>query len=170
MKIICGNRGQMRIIEVIISLFIIVAALSFTSLLSIAPTSPKYEATELEKLGYNVLHDLDEQGLLPRFVYSSEWQNLTSALRVTLPISIYFNLTVYKIERTAVNGAVVDNYVAINSGSNGLIQYGDNSAFLSSKDVASVTYGVVGYTTKISQTNFQTNYSPRVLVLELTRG
>ncbi len=160
----------MRVIEVIIALFIIVAALSFANLLSIAPTSPKYEATELEKLGYNVLHDLDKQDLLPRFVYNSEWQNLTAALRVTLPINVYFRLTVYSISRTTVNGITNCTYVVANDEPSDSIQYGDGNAFSISKSISSVTYGVVGYPHQVSQVQFEAEYSPRVVVLELTRG
>jgi hypothetical protein len=164
------SQGQMRVIEVIIALFIIVVAISFANFLSIAPTSPKYEATELQKLGYNVLHDLDKQDILPRFVYGSEWQNLTAALRVTLPINVYFRLTVYRIERTTLDGATTANYVAVNNGPNDWIQYGDSNIFSLSKDVASITYGVVGYPAQISQMQFEAEYSPRILILELSRG
>lgn len=142
-----GKKGQMRIIEVILASFIIVFALSFANILAITPTSPKYEATELEKLGYNVLHDLDKQGLLPRFVYREEWGNLTAALRVSLPLDVYFNVSIYYSDGTKVNHEP--------------IFYGDTATFATSKNVASVTYGVVGY---------QTNYDPRILTLQLTRG
>ncbi len=161
-----ANRGQMRVIEVIIALFIIVAALTFANLLSISASSPNYEATELQKLGYNVLHDLDQQNLLPRFINGSEWANLTAALRVTLPLDVYFQLTVYKIERTATaDGGISNNYVVANSGPLNEIRYGDSSAFSSSKDVASVTYSLVGYPTTTKST-----YSPSVLILQLIRG
>ncbi len=155
----------MRVIEVIIALFIIVAALTFANLLSITPSSPSFKATELQKLGYNVLHDLDQQNLLPRFVYCGEWENLTAALRVTLPLDVYFQLTVYKMEPTPTDGGLNNNYVVVNSGAQDEIRYGESSAFSSSTDVASVTYGLVGYPTPTEST-----YSPRVLILQLTRG
>lgn len=160
-----SKRGQMRAIEVIIALFIIVAALCFADLLSITVSSRKYESIELEKLGYNVLHDLDKQGLLPRFVYQSEWANLTAALKVSLPLNVYFNMTVYKMEKTTVDGATVCNYIPVNSGISGEICNGDSTAFSDTKDVASVTYGVVGYTNQVNA-----KYDPKILILEIARG
>ena len=152
-----GNKGQMRIIEVILASFIIVFALSFANIFAITPTSPKYEATELEKLGYNVLHDLDEQGLLARFVYYEEWDNLKAALRVTLPLDVYFNMTVYDLRGAKINDVT--------------IFYGDSETFTNSKNIASVTYGLIGYP-KCNQTtgNYQAIYDPRILILQLARG
>jgi hypothetical protein len=141
---------------VILASFVIVFALSFANILAIVPTSPKYEATELEKLGYNVLYDLDKQGLLPRFVYNGEWENLTAALRVSLPLDVYFNMTIYYVNGTKV--------------AHQQIFYGDITTFAISKNVASVTYGLAGHLIKINATQYEANYDPRILILQLTRG
>ncbi len=154
--------GQMRVVEVIIALFIIVFALSFANLLSITPSSQKYESTDLEKLGYNVLHDLDKQSLLPRFVYNPEWSNLTSALRVSLPLGVYFNVSVCRLDTTVSGDA---NYVSLAPMFSYV--YGDEDIFQVSKDVASVTYCLTGYATG-SSVDYQ--YLSRVVILELTRG
>jgi len=147
------NKGQMRVIETILASFIIVFALSFVNIFAITPTSPKYEVTELEKMGYNVLHDLDKQGLLARFVYTEppEWDNIKAALRVTLPLDVYFNMTVYDLHDTKVNNAT--------------IFYGDPEAFSTSKNIASVTYGLIGYPKRN-----EAIYNPRMLILQLARG
>jgi hypothetical protein len=161
-----SKRGQMRVIEVILALFIIVFALSFANVFSVTPSSPKYQYTELEKLGYNVLHDLDQQGLLPRFVYDSEWSNITAALRVSFPINVYFNLTVYRVEKIGAADSFEYQYNSLNDKSaDGEIFYGEPAAFSSSADVASVTYSMVGPVNRSA-----TNYDPRVLILSLTRG
>lgn len=150
------SKGQMRIIEVILASFIIVFALSFANIFASTPTSPKYEATELEKLGYNALHDLDDQGLLPRFVYNEEWENLTSALRVLLPTGVYFNATVYDLNRNALNDLP--------------IFYGDPGTFATFKNIASITYGLVGSPTRYNATYYEAKYVPRILTLQLLRG
>lgn len=154
MKMKNHNKGQMRVVETILASFIVVLALAFTNIFATTPASQQYEATELEKLGYNVLHDLDDQGLLPRFVYNAEWSNLISALRVTLPPDVYFNLTVYNL-----NSARLDD---------GSVLYGDPLTLTTSKHVASITYGLAGYATQINPP--QAVYEPRVVVLQLTRG
>jgi len=150
------NKGQMRIIEVILASFVIVFALSFANTFSSTPTSSTYQATELEKLGYNALHDLDDQGLLPRFVYNGEWENLTSALRVLLPLDVYFNTSIYNL-----NGNILNNVP---------ISYGDPAIFASSNNLASVTYGLVGHSTRFNSTYYEAMYIPRVLTLQLVRG
>ncbi len=151
-----GLKGQMRVIEVILASLVIVFALSFANILAIVPTSPKYEATELEKLGYNVLHDLDKQGLLPRFVYKEEWENLTAALRVTLPFDVSFNMTVYNLDGIKINDKP--------------IFYGEITTFTISKNVASVTYGLVGYAERGEKGEYMAKYDPRILILQLSRG
>lgn len=139
----------MRVIEAIMASLLIVFAVVFVDLFAAAPASPKYEAGELEKIGFNVLHDLDEEGLLGRFVSKEppEWANLTSALAASLPTDVYFNLTAYD---TA--GHVVNNVP---------ISYGTTRVFTNSTYVASVTYVVPGYLRL---------YRPRVLILQLVRG
>jgi hypothetical protein len=142
------RRGQMRVIEAIMASLLIVFAVVFVDLFAVTPVSPKYESGELEKIGFNVLHDLDEQELLSRFIGNGEWANLTSALAASLPTDVYFNLTVYDMA-----GAVVN--------ANSPIGYGTSRVFSNSTYVASVTYVVPGY---------QRLYRPRVLVLQLVRG
>jgi hypothetical protein len=45
-----GGEGQMRIIETILSSFVIIAALAFMNTMAINPPSLRYEAGDLEKL------------------------------------------------------------------------------------------------------------------------
>jgi len=149
------NKGQIRVLETILASFIIMVALTFVNIFATTPSSPKYEATELQKVAYNVLHDLDEQGLLPRFVYKGEWENLRAALRVTLPSDVYFNMTVYDLHNTRLDDAT--------------IFYGDSQMFSTSKNIASITYGLVGSATKIGAA-YQAIYEPRIVILQLTRG
>ena len=150
------KKGQMRVVEVILASFIITFALSFANILAITPTSPRYKLTELQKMGYNVLHDLNKQGLLAQFVYKNEWENLEAALRVLLPLDVYFNLTVYDLQGNKIN--------------NQTIFYGTTESFQNSENIASITYGLPGYPTPINNTYYQANYDPTILLLQLTRG
>jgi len=147
MKITNNLKGQMRVVETILASFIILFALAFVNMLAVTPSSITYEATELEKIGHNVLHDLDEQRLLGRFIFYHEWSNFTAALMVSLPPDVYFNLTVYDSRGNVVNSVP--------------IRYGDPEVFTTASMVASVSYGVPGY---------QTNYDPRIIILQLVRG
>jgi len=153
MRLRFDRRGQMRVVETIMASVIIIFAIAFIDLFAATPVSPKYESSELEKIGYNVLHDLDEQRLLARFVRNEDWKNLTAALAASLPTDVYFNLTVYDVAGRVVN---IDAFGRVVN-----IGYGSSRVFASSSYVASVTYVVPGY---------QSVYRPRVLVLQLVRG
>lgn len=156
MKMKNKNKGQMRVLEAILASFIIIVALSFVNFFAVNPSSQKYEASDLEKSAYNALHDLDLQGLLARFVYNEEWENLTAALSVVLPSDSYFNLAVKDL-----NGVTINDVP---------ISYGDNSIFEKSKAVSSVTYALVDFPSKIAPFGSNSNYLPRLLSLQLVRG
>jgi hypothetical protein len=153
MRRLKNTKGQMRVIETIISSFIIVAALSFVSILAANPTSPGYEMTDLEKTGYSALHDLDQQGLLTPLVYNQNWTDLRTILKITMPNDVYFNMTVYNTDG-------LKDGLSLNNSPGSQILYGDLSTFSEAKNIASITYCLVG----------ETEYDPRILVLQLTRG
>lgn len=140
------TKGQIRLVEALLASFIILVAITFLNVFAATPLSPTYESSNLEKMGNNVLHDLDEKRLLSRFVYNEDWGTLTMALMVSLPPEIYFDLTVYYSNWTVVNDETM--------------LYGDIEVFETSSYIASVTYIVPGY---------QTDYDPRILVLQLVR-
>lgn len=150
MGMIRSSKGQMRVIEVILSSLVIVSAITFVNIFAILPSSPKYEISDLEKMGHNVLHDLDEQRLLGRFVYNeTEWGELALALMIYLSPDVYFDLTIYDSQGTLIN-------------QNFAIRYGSPpQVFTTSNSIASVSYIIPGQ---------QTEYNPRILVLQLVRG
>jgi hypothetical protein len=151
MRTIRNAKGQMRVIETILASFIIFSALTFVNIFAVLPSSPKYEISDLEKMGHNVLHDFDEQGLLSRFVYNkTEWGELTLALTIFLPPDVYFELTIYDAHE---QGTVINQ--------NFPIRYGAPEAFAASNSTASVSYVIPGQ---------QAEYKPRILVLQLVRG
>jgi hypothetical protein len=105
-------------------------------------------------MGYSVLNDLDQQGILAPKVYQPlEWSDLKTALRLTLPVDVYFNLTicnlVYEWDGTSLH--------KITS-----IVYGDSTTFSDANNVASVSYSLIGAP--------EYGYEPRLLVLQITRG
>jgi len=159
MKIFGNTNGQMRVIESVLASFIIMFAITFANTFAVTPQSSTYEVGDLEKLGHNALHDLDEQRLLSRFVYSqSEWStNFTVALRISLPSDVYFDLKIYDS-----NGSLLNSNVPI--------RYGDFRVFSDSGSVASVTYCIVGYSKFDPATGSQVEYEPRTLILLLVRG
>ncbi len=144
------NRGQMRIIETILAAIIIASALFFVNFFSANPRSSSYEVDDLEQMGYSVLLDLDQNGILAPMVYQSKWTDLRTALKLTLPVDVYFNLTVYRLDGDLLSK--VDN---------DKIRSDDLTILSDAKNVASVSYGLIG-TSDV--------YNPRLLMLQITRG
>jgi hypothetical protein len=143
----------MRVVEVILASFIIVGAMSFVNFLAVSPKSPGYEVTDLEKLGYSALIDLDQQGVLVPLVYEQRWSDLRTILRITIPNDVYFNLKIYTLSGLNLGST-------LNSAPDSQILYGDLAIFSDAKNIASITYTLAG----------ETDYDPRVLVLQLSRG
>ena len=150
----------MRVIEVLLAAVIIISALSFVTAFSSTPTTPGFEVADLEKMGYSALLDLDNQGLLAPMVYNKPlWDDLRLSLKITLPVDVYFNLKVYDPSS--------DPWTNVNA--NNRIMYGQEETFSSSKNIATVSYVLVGYRTGTTG-NFNAQYTPRILILQLTRG
>lgn len=153
MRSLRNTKGQMRVIETILAAFIILGALSFVNFMAASPTSPRYEMTDLEKMGYSALIDLDQQGVLIPLVYNERWSDLRTILKLTMPNDVYFNMTIYTLSGLKLNEK-------LNSSPDSQILYGDMSTFSEAKNIASITYSIVG----------ETEYDPRVLLLQLSRG
>jgi len=146
----------MRVIEVIIASFIVISALSFLSMFAITPHTSQLEVNDLEKTGYSLLLDLDNQGILAPMIYGNQESDLHTALKITLPVDVYFRLTVYDTNWSKIE--------SIND-----VVYGDETTFSSSESIASVSYILNGYKNG-TPGDFTSEYEPRILVLQLTRG
>ncbi|MCW4031401.1 MAG: hypothetical protein NWE80_03455 [Candidatus Bathyarchaeota archaeon] len=153
MRSLRNTQGQMRVVETILASFIIVGALSFVNFLAVSPTSPGYEVTDLERMGHSALIDLDQQGLLTPLVYNQRWSDLRTILKITMPNDVYFNMTVYNISGLKLGSK-------LNTTPDSQILYGDFATFSDAKNIASIAYCLVG----------ETDYDPRILVLQLSRG
>lgn len=157
MSLARSKRGQMRVIETILASMIIISALSFVTLFAVAPSTPVYEASDLEKMGYSAFHDLDQQGLLAPLVYNRNWSEIRSLLKITMPVDVYFNLDVYYVNGTKINEGTP-------------IVYGDIQTFNVTKNVASVAYTIAGYPQRTPSGNYTAPYDLRILVLQISRG
>lgn len=147
----------MRVIETLVASFIIIAALSFVTIFTVTPTTPSLEVSDLEKMGYSALHDMDQEGMLATFVYSRSWSDLRTILKITLPVDVYFNLNIYDL-----NGTTKFNETPI--------IYGDARTFDISNNVASVAYSLIGHPKQIGIGDYDATYDPRIIILQLSRG
>lgn len=101
------NRGQIRIIEAFLSIFVIFSAITVAANLATKTTAA--ENNGLASVGLQALLQLDSDGSLSAYMDAGNWSELRIALNLLLPIGVSFNLTVYDMEMRQVNTEIVSN-------------------------------------------------------------
>jgi len=102
-----NNKGQIKIIEAFLAVSVMFTALALMTPLSSTPSFER-QAT-LKKLGAQVLVELDQNGVLGRFIEDENWTALEQAVEISLPLGVFFNLTVYDEQMQIVNAQDISN-------------------------------------------------------------
>ena len=100
------QRGQIRVIE---ALF---ASLLILSTLALVPSHLAFEQSHYSTLysqGTQVLISLDNNAMLSSTIEDSNWTSLRNCIQSLLPMSLWFNLTVFDENMNVVNGVFVSN-------------------------------------------------------------
>lgn len=96
-----GSRlGQMRILEAVVaSILIYIAFTAVFYMLFSSEKSFKYEAVDLGRLAYNVLHRLVESDVIEGILIDAQGNGtmLIAVLQGLLPQNVLFNLTIYEV-------------------------------------------------------------------------
>lgn len=103
------NKGQIRIIEAFLALFIVFSALTISASLA---TTRRHTATEYSSVasaGLQALMQLDSDGSLSLYIEAGNWSKLRDALSLMLPTGVSFNLTIYDEEMRQINSETVSN-------------------------------------------------------------
>ena len=117
MRLLSNRRGQVRVIEAFF------ASLLLLSCLTLIPSvvNSKEKTDNLASRGENVLLTLDNDGRLASLIDSQDWSGLKDCIESTLPLAIWFNLTVFDQSLNTLNeypicnsAPVSDNIVSIN--------------------------------------------------------
>jgi hypothetical protein len=89
------NRGQIRIFEAVVATAVIFVAFS-ASILLIYPSRLWliYEREYLDRLGYNILHNLAETGAIES-VLGEDTYHLEIIMNRIMPLLTYYNLTIF---------------------------------------------------------------------------
>lgn len=98
----CSRFGQMRILEAVVaSILIYIAFTAVFYMLFSSEKSFKYEVVDLERLAHNVLHRLVESDVIEETLTSTQGSEtkLIIALQGLLPQNVFFNLTIYEVDR-----------------------------------------------------------------------
>lgn len=92
MRLLRDNKGQIRVIE---AFFASVLLLSSLTLIPMVQRSPNSGADALSSTALNVLTSLDSNGHLAELVDSGNWTALKSSIQSAIPVTVWFNLTVF---------------------------------------------------------------------------
>ena len=101
-----NRRGQIRVIEAFF------ASLLIFSTMALIPSQEGVERTRystLQAVGTEALVALDSNGALSSIIEDGDWTALRSCAQSLLPVSLWFNLTVFDENMTALNDVVVSN-------------------------------------------------------------
>lgn len=101
------SKGQIRIIEAFLAVFIVFSALTISA--SLTTSHSNLEDSGLASAGMQALLQLDSNGSLSEFIEAGNWTGLREALSLLLPIGVSFNLTVYNENMQQVNVETVSN-------------------------------------------------------------
>ncbi len=101
-----NRSGQIRIIEAFF------ASLLILSTLALVPSQGGVEKTHyntLYSVGNQVLVALDSDGMLSNMIEESDWTALRNCVQSMLPVSLWFNLTVFNENMNVLNDVAVSN-------------------------------------------------------------
>ncbi len=105
MKLIGNKKGQARVIEAFF------ASILLFSCLTLIPPQPSIDdsSDNLSSLGHNILLSLDSNGNLAHLISNQNWSSLRSCLESALPLTVWFNLTVYDESMNTLNDFPICN-------------------------------------------------------------
>jgi hypothetical protein len=101
-----NRRGQIRLIEAFF------ASLLILSTLALVPSRGGVEKTHystLQSVGEQALVSLDSNGMLSTLIEDSDWTTLRDCAQSLLPVSLWFNLTVFDENMSVLNDVAVSN-------------------------------------------------------------
>jgi hypothetical protein len=102
-----NNRGAVRMIEALLAVGVIFAALTFAY---VFPVYPSFSAQkDLAKTGSQTLLVLDSNGDLGNLIDEGNWSALREALDMAVPAGVSFNLTVYDAAGAPLNPQLIQN-------------------------------------------------------------
>ena len=105
MNIAKNNKGVVRVIESIIAAALLMGCLAMVP----AQQSPQNTNSNLSALGQNALLILDSNSHLSNLVESADWIDLQSSIASALPLTVWFNLTVFDRNMNPLNSFPICN-------------------------------------------------------------
>ncbi len=109
MRLLRDKKGQVRVIEAFF------ASVLLMSCLTLIPAQPnlKNSTENLASTAQNVLLSLDSDGHLAALIDNHDWAALKSSVESAVPLTFWFNLTVFDKDMHALNNFPICNAGAV---------------------------------------------------------
>ena len=100
-----NRKGQVRVIEAFFASLLLMACMA------LIPQSPTQQtsAADLSPTAQNILVSLDSNGHLAGLIENGDWQGLKSCVESSVPLTVWFNLTVYDSSMNPLNSYPISN-------------------------------------------------------------
>lgn len=109
MRLINNKKGQVRVIEAFF------ASILLISCVSLIPAQPDLQSSNssLSWTAQNVLLSLDSNGHMAKLIDNRDWTSLRQSVESVLPLTIWFNLTVFDQNMNCLNDYPLNNAGAV---------------------------------------------------------
>lgn len=105
MRWVSNKKGQVRVIEAFFASMLILSCLALIPV----QAPPKSSALNLAWKAQNVLLTLDSDGHLANLIDNHDWTKLGKCIESSLPLTTWFNLTVYDKNLNILNDFSISN-------------------------------------------------------------
>jgi len=105
LRLLNNKKGQVRVIEAFFASMLILSCLALVP----TQTSPKSSALNLAWKAQNVLLTLDSDGHIANLVDNRDWTKIGKCIESSLPLTTWFNLTVYDKNLNILNDFSISN-------------------------------------------------------------
>jgi hypothetical protein len=111
MNFLKNNKGVARVIEAFLASILLMSCLS---LVPVPPSNMKNPTENLVSTANNILLSLDTNGYLATIVDGRNWTTLKECVESALPLTTWFNLTVFDQGMNTLNPFPISNAGALN--------------------------------------------------------
>lgn len=111
MRLLNNRKGQVRVIEAFLASMMLLACLTFIP----AATTQKTSNDNLTGKAQEVLLSLDSDGTLSQLVTQKDWTALSQCFGAALPLTVWYNLTVYDPNMRVLNPYSISNGGAVSN-------------------------------------------------------
>ena len=106
MRMMKNNKGQIRIIEAFFASVLILSSLA------LIPQETSVQSSNdrvLQSTAHDILATLDSDGYLSKLIDNRNWTSLKKEIQSTLPLTVWFNLTVFDENMQPINETPICN-------------------------------------------------------------